>query len=330
LIETLAALRATFPGLQFVVDDVRADGGQVAARIRLTRTTGIFLGMPLGVTEVPWGPIDLFRVEHGKIAEHWGVPANAPHLAPVNLAPVDLDGGLRRGIRLERRTYDEDASWREEIAPGTVFMLGQTGRLTVAIDDPAATPARLIHAAAPGARPGTEVIGNGVNAILTSDDLVMLPSGTRYTTANDGAEPAEVVVLTLTVPTIPNGAPMQVSAAPPGIAWEVLAIAPAAKLPENAVVQIGRMTLGDGAGIPLHATDGPEVLTVESGALALYVGGELAWVRRDAEAGTFAGTHSAIARSSDGVTIPRGATATYRATGAQPTSVLVLTIRPGD
>ena len=47
LIEMLTAVRLTRPAMRIVVEDVRSDGDQVAARVRVEGAGGAFLGIPL-------------------------------------------------------------------------------------------------------------------------------------------------------------------------------------------------------------------------------------------------------------------------------------------
>jgi steroid delta-isomerase-like uncharacterized protein len=66
--------RAAFAQVQFVVDDVIADGATVSARLRLTGThQGEFMGIPASGRAVNVGIADYFRVDNGSLVEHWGV-----------------------------------------------------------------------------------------------------------------------------------------------------------------------------------------------------------------------------------------------------------------
>jgi predicted ester cyclase/mannose-6-phosphate isomerase-like protein (cupin superfamily) len=325
LVETLAALRVTFPGLQLVVEDVRSAGDQIAARVQIKGVTGRFLGLALSSAHVPWGPIDLFRVDGGAIVEHWGVPPDAALFLPLTQAPIQIDHDPRRSIALERRDYAPNASWSEEVAFGPVLIMGQTGSLTITINDPGTTPALLVHIARPGGNQTGEPIGDEVAATVVPGELLMLPEGTRFTTSNWNPTTESILVLTLRVPAIPAGAPAQATTAPDGVTRSPQAMGPAAAIPPDALVQIGQMTLNPGAELPSHITAGPEFLIVESGSLALMTGEEMAWVRRG-DRPESSGERLSTLQTGDGAMVPPDAIATYRNTGEIPVTVFVLTI----
>ena len=64
---------AGFPDYQTVIDDMFAEGDQVAARITISGTnTGNFMGMPATGKHVSFTGIYIARIANGKIVEHWG------------------------------------------------------------------------------------------------------------------------------------------------------------------------------------------------------------------------------------------------------------------
>jgi predicted ester cyclase len=329
LVETLTALRAGYPNLQLVVEDVRSDGDQVAARIRVDGASGRFLGIPLGAGQVPWGTIDLFRVADGVIAEHWGVPSDAALFTPLTQATIHLSSDARRRVGLERRDFAPGSYWPEELAAGPVLIMGQIGSMTVTIDKPASTPALLVHNAPMGGPQAGEQIGKGVVATLVPGDLLVLPEGARFSTSNSAGTAAAILVLTLEMPAIPGGAPMPDPLPPVGITRQVKAVGMAASIPSDAVVQIGRMALGPGAELPLHTATGPELLVVEDGSLGVGAGDKMAWVQHGSNS-WLSGERAPTLQAGDGALVPLGAMASYRDTSATATTVLVLTILPAE
>ena len=69
----LAALLASFPDIRFTFEDVVAEDDLVAIRV-ITRGThkGTFQGIPPTGKPVTVSGIELFRIENGRIVEHWG------------------------------------------------------------------------------------------------------------------------------------------------------------------------------------------------------------------------------------------------------------------
>jgi steroid delta-isomerase-like uncharacterized protein len=71
--ETFSEARAAFPDAQVTVEDVMAEGDRVAARVVMRGThRGEFQGIAPTGKRVEVRAIDIFRVENGKIVEHWG------------------------------------------------------------------------------------------------------------------------------------------------------------------------------------------------------------------------------------------------------------------
>ena len=71
----VASHRRSFPDWHERVDDMIAEGDRVAIRIHSTGTQlGAFNGIPATGKRVSIEEIHIFRLEHGKIAEQWGMP----------------------------------------------------------------------------------------------------------------------------------------------------------------------------------------------------------------------------------------------------------------
>ncbi len=65
--------RTAFPDLEWRIDDLIAEGDKVVARTTMSGTqTGEFFGIPATGRRVSMTGVHVFRVQDGKIAEHWG------------------------------------------------------------------------------------------------------------------------------------------------------------------------------------------------------------------------------------------------------------------
>lgn len=74
VIQFFRQLRAAFPDLRMTADDVVAEGAKVAVLGTMTGThEGEFMGIEATGNHIRVPFADLFRVENGQIAEHWGV-----------------------------------------------------------------------------------------------------------------------------------------------------------------------------------------------------------------------------------------------------------------
>ena len=71
--ETFSEAREGFPDLTIAVEDVMAEGDKVTARVTMRGThQGEFQGIAPTGKRVEVKAIDMFRIEDGKIVEHWG------------------------------------------------------------------------------------------------------------------------------------------------------------------------------------------------------------------------------------------------------------------
>ena len=71
--QAFSILRGAFPDLRMDVHDMIAEGDKVVARVTVQGThQGEFMGMPPTGNRVEVSATDIFRIEGGKIAEHWG------------------------------------------------------------------------------------------------------------------------------------------------------------------------------------------------------------------------------------------------------------------
>ena len=73
--ERVAGFRAAFPDIQLTIEDMFAEGDRVAFRSTMRGThQGVFQGIAPTGRQVTVSLIDVVRVEHGKLVEHWGGP----------------------------------------------------------------------------------------------------------------------------------------------------------------------------------------------------------------------------------------------------------------
>jgi predicted ester cyclase len=71
--ETFSEAREGFPDLTIAVEDVMAEGDRVTASVTMRGThSGQFQGIAPTGKRVEVKAIDMFRIEGGKIVEHWG------------------------------------------------------------------------------------------------------------------------------------------------------------------------------------------------------------------------------------------------------------------
>jgi steroid delta-isomerase-like uncharacterized protein len=67
--------RTGFPDVHFTIDDMVSQGDVVATLVHGEGTqTGPFMGLPPSGKHARWRSVGFFRVQDGKIVEHWGIP----------------------------------------------------------------------------------------------------------------------------------------------------------------------------------------------------------------------------------------------------------------
>lgn len=90
----VASHRTSFPDWHESVEDIIAEGDRVVIRIHSTGThLGAFNGIAATGRKVSIEEIHIFRMEHGKIAEQWGMPdvhALLQQLGASQVAPMKI------------------------------------------------------------------------------------------------------------------------------------------------------------------------------------------------------------------------------------------------
>jgi steroid delta-isomerase-like uncharacterized protein len=82
-------LQQAFPDLHAEVHDVIAEGELVAARVTHSGThQGEFVGIPATGRQTRVSGVDLFRMQDGRHAEHWGGPDMASLLQQLGVMPA--------------------------------------------------------------------------------------------------------------------------------------------------------------------------------------------------------------------------------------------------
>jgi len=84
----LGMFLAAFPGLQFTIDDMIAEGDKVVTRGTMTGThKGEFMGIPPTNKSFKVQFIDIIEIHDGKATAHWGQTDQASMMEQLGLAP---------------------------------------------------------------------------------------------------------------------------------------------------------------------------------------------------------------------------------------------------
>ena len=87
--------RASFPDLQWQIDDMLADGDKVVVRTTMRGTQlGEFFGLPPTGKHVVVSGMHLLRLANGKIVEHWGNNDDLGLMQQLGESPAPTQGGV--------------------------------------------------------------------------------------------------------------------------------------------------------------------------------------------------------------------------------------------
>jgi mannose-6-phosphate isomerase-like protein (cupin superfamily) len=175
-------------------------------------------------------------------------------------------------VALTRTTYDTRAVQPSQSRPGPVLEYVESGRIQWE-----ATGTLSVVRGRPGTASQPEAIDQGTPVTLSPGDSIFIPAGTATSARNPGEEPANVLIAEIgsledkgQVPAYPIVA---------GVATQPLASAVATAIPtDQAVIELGRITLGPGAKLSSESgpgvvgpSAGPALAAIESGTFGLKV-----------------------------------------------------------
>jgi predicted ester cyclase len=84
----VAAVLAGFSDYHGEIEDILAEGNKLVTRTLWTGTQdGPFIGLPPSGRKVSFHTSDFFRIENGKLAEHWDVVDSLPRAIALGLVP---------------------------------------------------------------------------------------------------------------------------------------------------------------------------------------------------------------------------------------------------
>lgn len=326
-VHALLALRATFPGLTLVVDDVRAAGeDQVLARVHTTGAEyGAFLGGSVPASFGQLGPLEVWRIADGQLVERWGGLASAA-LLPLGQALVSVDalGPGHRRLTVTRVTVEPGATLPVDNGQAIRIFAIESGVLTVAVAERSREAVALAHgpaAVATSASATTFAAGLG-------DRVVTAPEA-GYRLKNAGPSPVIMLVVIVsntlegdlslnsssaaaawTVAAMPE-ALGGVLPSPAGVSARVLAAGVEIDMPEESNLMLGWMFLSPGASFVLPAGDRSVVAAVVEG---------------EADLASMSGGHAAHLESGEWMVIPADVEHLWQARANNPTAVLMLAV----
>ncbi len=123
----LLALHRADPTLVMMEHDVVAEDNYVAARVLVDGVHGApSSGLPAVEGRV-WATLDLFRLQAGRIAEHWGDDLGLAVVEPLLEVTVTVERPAAKWVELGRLTYSPDGADVRWTSGPTVLLIEAGG-----------------------------------------------------------------------------------------------------------------------------------------------------------------------------------------------------------
>lgn len=281
LIPYFIGLRASYPTLRLTALEMIAQGDRVAVRVQVEGADdGEFLSLPIHDGPAPWGSLDVFRVEDGRISDHWSGLGSPMLLEPLFQAPLftrvrlepDTNFAPTFTVQVKRLQLIPDAITKIAADVDTVLLL-EKGSLDVSI----VSMASAENDSSVG-RIGQDAIRDRQDKTLGSGEVLTVPAGMILTLHNNGEVPAEAVITTASLDLFPEVAPSGPPSETPESASEgsnetmtIVAELHSTIRPDDGRLHMaaGRATLAPGGRLVVGATAGLAMLVVERGTLTV-------------------------------------------------------------
>jgi predicted ester cyclase len=323
----LLAVHDAAPGTQLAVDELTVAGERAIVRLHVSAGPAArWLGLPLAAQPAWWGVFDAVHIEDGQVTALWTSLEQAPLLEPLSqiqlepsYAPKQVTWERLRGAA--GKVWSLSSAWQPRVLYVTA------GALIVTVEG------LIVSDELTWERPQP-----GTSTTVTAGEALLLLPAVRYTVrAAAGQADTEAFLLSFRA----DGFVGQVELSPNHPAFAAMAaranelerrLLASARTPElrreTLTVSFGRLTLPSGTHLALAETDGPLLLTVETGALgieALHADPK----RKETDPKA---TETIAVRLAPGeaTIVPGGAITTLQAAGDEPVSVLAVTILPSE
>jgi quercetin dioxygenase-like cupin family protein/ketosteroid isomerase-like protein len=302
----LTDLRRTTPDLRLVVESVVGGSEDTAtANVRVA-------GSPLVDGRAPWGPVDTFRLDGGRIVERRAGPDGTALVDPLAGVFLEVLPSAVTGVALARLTFPLTAGVDGLVSDGPTVLIAESGALALRTSG----GGRVLRAGGGDEDWTTAGTTAALATVLRQGDVAVVPTGVRHALAQEGDRPAAVLAATLFFvdeghdrrePDLPVFSPLDGpgdgSPHPrPLPAVRLLAEGTVAAWPAGPVaVGLGRAVLAAGARV-VPAADETALLAVEAGTLDV-----LGPAERAVAAGNWAllpaGTDRELRNAGDGLVI---------------------------
>ncbi len=349
LVRYLRALRATYPGLRVTLEDALASETRVSLRLTYRgQRVEAFLGREPPPASPTWTTIDLFRIEAGKVAEHWASDSGIGLFQP--LVPVDGDVSIDGADVISiARMHPVGSKMLPIRLPGAAVVIIEEGALTAQ----SGASWRIVSAA----NHVLNAIAAGHEAVLHVGDVAVLPAVAPVIQAADqrssfivvaAIPPQSVIDSTSSDPnhgrptavtsTILNALRSPRSAEPVvagGVAVERLALVnPRTAVSNTIAIDLSCAVLPPGAELDLSGIHGIAAVAVETGRAEVAPNDGRLMIQRIERSGDEAPAtpleEPVLLRDGDAAVVPADANGRIRNASGDRVLLLIVTVTPED
>ncbi|MFN8589893.1 MAG: nuclear transport factor 2 family protein [Thermomicrobiales bacterium] len=308
LLAYLADLHRADPTTRLIPDVIAVRDGLAVVQVDIQHGNSPQQGV-LRDQSRPWGPVDVLRLGDGQIIERWNQSDGLTIARLLAEASLQLPAPAPRVVTLSRITLAPTARW-SFTNDGPAVLLPEDGasdlRATIA-----APTASNVFVAAPSVR-------------LDMDQPLIVPAGANAAVSNLAANPARLLAVTFTVPSMPDG--LSSAPLPSGVEMRVLAGGLATDVTSGMLtLDLSRVTLAHGADLTLSEADGPTLVALDHGGIELR-SAATTW-RRRAEDGVSEQVRESTLAAGDGALIRADGFTLLANTSDDDASALVLSLR---
>jgi predicted SnoaL-like aldol condensation-catalyzing enzyme len=345
----LRALRATYPGLRVTFEDALASGTRVSLRLTYRgQRVETFLGRGLPPASPTWTTIDLFRLEAGKVAEHWAGDSGIGLFQPLvpNERDISIGGADVISIARMRRV---GSTMLPITLPGAAVVIVEEGALTAQ----SGASWRIV----PAANHVPNAIAAGREAMLHVGDVAVLPAVAPVIQAADqrssfivvaAIPPQSVIDATSSDPnhgraTAVTGPILEALRSPRGaepvdaggVAVERLALVnPRTALSNTITIDLSRVVLPPGADLDLGGIHGIAAVAVETGRADVALNDGRLMIERIERPGDEAPSsplgEPVRLRDGDAVVAPASPSTEVRNAGNDAAMLFIVSVTPDD
>lgn len=197
-----ASLHAVAPDARLAPGPIAGDGARVIAQVTVRRdSSSLPLGLTLNTPSILWPSFETFQVSNGQIIERSASWRGQAAIHPAAPFPFVFDIPVLRTLNVSVGAYDPGATGHFVNAETPAILRLVSGNLEFSLSSTASESA-FVESVSSVARSETrERVLPGEVRSLNQGEVVVVPPGSGFNLRNDRERQAEVLSVTVSVPT---------------------------------------------------------------------------------------------------------------------------------